>query len=189
MQSTKDWCLRTAVLEKTSESPLDSKEIKPVNLKGYQFWILIGRTDAEAEAPVFWSSDGNSWLIGKVSDAGKDWGQKEKRASEDEMAGWHHQWTWTWTWANSGRWWGTGRAGLLQSMGLQSVGHDWVTEQQQQYRYVNAHVGIHPNPPSALGIHMFVLFVLATIWEERSRQQSTEPHAGPFVPEKTRSGV
>ena len=72
------------------ESPLDSKQIKPVNLKGNQLWILFGRTDAEAETPVFWSSDANSWFTGKVLDIGKDWGQKERRASEDEMAGWHH---------------------------------------------------------------------------------------------------
>ena len=78
------------VLEKTSESPLDSKKIKPDNLKGNQPWILIGRTDIEAETPVFWSSDANTWLIGKVPDAGKEGGQK-KRVSEDEMAGWHHQ--------------------------------------------------------------------------------------------------
>ena len=76
---------------KTPESPLDSKEIKPVNLMGDQPWIFTGRIEAEAEALVFWSSDVNSRLIGKVPDAGKDWGQKEKRASEDEMAGWHHQ--------------------------------------------------------------------------------------------------
>ena len=87
----KNWCLQTVVLEKTPESPMDSK-IKPVNLKGNQPWIRIGRTDAEAETPVFWSSDAiYSGLIGKVPDAGKDSGQKEKRASEDEMAGWHHQ--------------------------------------------------------------------------------------------------
>ena len=61
----------------------------PVNLKGDQPWIFTGKTDAEAEAPVFWSSDANRWLIGKVPDAGQDWGQK-KRASEDEMAGWHY---------------------------------------------------------------------------------------------------
>ena len=69
-------------------SPLDSKEIKPVNLKGDQLWILTGRTVAEAETPVFWSSDANSWLIGKVPDTRKDWWQ-EKRVSEDEIAGWH----------------------------------------------------------------------------------------------------
>ena len=79
------------MLEKTPESPLDSKEINPVNLKGDQAWIFPGRTDTEANAPVFWSSDGNRWLIGKVPDAEKDWGQKKKRASEDEMAGRHHQ--------------------------------------------------------------------------------------------------
>ena len=77
---------RTVVLEKTLESPLDSKEIKPVNLKGDQPCIITGRTDAEAKAPVFWSSDALRQLIGKVPGAGKDWGQKEKRASEDEMA-------------------------------------------------------------------------------------------------------
>ena len=71
------------VLEKTSENPLESKEIKPVNPKGNQFWIVIGRTDAKAETPVFWSSDVNNWLIEKVADAGKDWRQKEKSESED----------------------------------------------------------------------------------------------------------
>ena len=85
----KNWCLQTAVLEKTPESPLDSK-IKPVNLKGNHPQILIWRTDAEAETPVFWSFDANSQLIRKVSDIGKDWGQKEKRASEAEVAGQHH---------------------------------------------------------------------------------------------------
>ena len=97
-------------LEKSPESPLDNKKIKPVNLKGDQPWIFTGRTDAEA--PAFWPSDAHKRLIGKVPDAGKDQGQKEKRASEDEMAGWQ----WTWTCTNSRRWWGTGRPGLLQSM-------------------------------------------------------------------------
>ena len=87
----KNWCLRTLVLEKILESPLDCKEIKPVNLKGNQPWMLVGKTNAEAETPIFSSSDANSCLIGKVPDAGKDWGQKEKRASEDDMAGWHHR--------------------------------------------------------------------------------------------------
>ena len=84
----KNWCLCTAVLEKTPESPLDSKKIKPLNLKGNQPWILVGRTDAAA--PAFWLSDANSRLIGKVPDAGKNWGQKEKRVSGDETAGLHH---------------------------------------------------------------------------------------------------
>ena len=78
------------VLEKTPLSPSDSKEIKPVNLKGDQLRLFTGRTDAEAEAPVFWSSDAHRRLTGKVPDAGNG-GQKEKRASEDEMAGRHHR--------------------------------------------------------------------------------------------------
>ena len=88
-RALKNCCLWTVVLEKTPESPLDSKEIKPVNLKGNQPWILVGRTDSEAETLVFWWCDMNSWLTGKVPDAGKDGGQ-EKRVSEDEMARWHH---------------------------------------------------------------------------------------------------
>ena len=100
-RALKNWCLRTVLSEKTLESPLDSKEIKLVNLKGNQLWILVGRTGAEAETPIFCSSDANSWLSGKVPDAGKDWGQK-KRASEDEwLDGILMQWTWTW--ANLGR--------------------------------------------------------------------------------------
>ena len=89
-RTPKNWCLQTVMLEKTPESPLDSKEIKPVNLKGDQPWIFSERTDAEAETPVFWSSDVNSWLTGRVPDAGQDWGQSEKRASVDEIVGCHH---------------------------------------------------------------------------------------------------
>ena len=87
----KNWCLRVVVLEKTHAIPLGSKEIKPVNLKGDWLWIFTGKTDAEAEVPVFWSSDVNSWLSGKVPDAGKDRGQKEKRATEEEVVGQHHR--------------------------------------------------------------------------------------------------
>ena len=79
------------MLEKTLESPLDSKEIQPVNPKGNQPWSLTGRTDAEAEALILWLPDAVSWLIGKDPDAGKDWGQEEKGAAEDEMVGWHHK--------------------------------------------------------------------------------------------------
>ena len=85
----KNWCLRPAVLGKTLESPLDSKEIKPVHPKGNQPWIFIGRTDAEA--PILWPSDARSWFIGKDSDAGKDWRTEETAMTEDEMVGWHHQ--------------------------------------------------------------------------------------------------
>ena len=83
------WYLWTVVLEKTLESPLDSKEIKPVNPKGNQSWILIGRTDADAEAPILWPPDVNSWVIRKDPDAGKDW--RQEKGTEDEMVGCHHR--------------------------------------------------------------------------------------------------
>ena len=79
------------VLEKTLESPLDCKEIQPVHSKGDESWVFIGGTDAEAETPVLWPSHAKSWLIGKDSDAGRDWGQEEKGTAKDEIAGWHHR--------------------------------------------------------------------------------------------------
>ena len=82
----KNWCFWTVVLEKTLESPLDCKEIQPVNPKGNQPWIFIGRTDAEA--PMFWPPDAKSWLTGKDLDSGKDW--RQERMTEDEKVGWHH---------------------------------------------------------------------------------------------------
>ena len=117
------------MLEKTLESPLDCKEIKPVHPKGNRSWIFIGRTDVEAEAPILWLPDAKNWLTGKDSDAGTDWRQEEKGRTEDEMVGWHH-WLngWRWVWANSGSWWWTGRPGVVQSMGSERVGHDWATE-------------------------------------------------------------
>jgi len=86
----KNWYFRIGVPEKTLESPLDSKEMKPITPKGNQSWIFIGRTDAEAEAPILWPPDAKSWLIVKDLDAGKDWRQK-KRTAEDETVGWHHR--------------------------------------------------------------------------------------------------
>ena len=123
----KNWCFWIVVLEKTLESPLDSKEIQPVNPKGNQYWVFIGRTDAEAETPIFWPPIVKSWLIWKDPDVGKDWGQEEKGTIENEIAGWHH-WQWTWIWASSKCWWWTGKPGMLESMGSQRVGHDWATE-------------------------------------------------------------
>ena len=87
----KNWCFWTVVLEKTLESPLGSKDIKPVNSKGNQSWIFTGMIDAEAEAPILWPPDVKNWLLGKDPDAGKDWRKKEKGSTEDEMVGWHHQ--------------------------------------------------------------------------------------------------
>ena len=87
----KNWRFPIAVLKKTFESPLDSREIKPVNPKENQPWIFIGKTDAETEASILWPPDVNSQLIGKDPDAGKDQGQEENGVTEDEMVGWHHQ--------------------------------------------------------------------------------------------------
>ena len=99
----KNWWFQTVVLEKTLENPLDSKEIKPVNPKGAQPWIIFGRTDAEAKAPILWPPDARNQFIGKDPDAGKEWGQEEKGATEDEMAGWNHGLRQTRVWENSGR--------------------------------------------------------------------------------------
>ena len=86
----KNWCFWTLMLEKTLESPLDCKEIQPVHSEGDQPWVFFGRNDAKAETPVLWPSHAKRWLIGKDSDAGRDWGQEEKGRTEDEMTGWHH---------------------------------------------------------------------------------------------------
>ena len=134
----KNWCFWTLELEKTLESPLDSKEIKPVNLKENQPWIFIGRNDAEAEAPVLWPPDVKSLFIGKNPDAGKDWGQ-EKRVTEDEMVGWHHQLhghVFEQTLGDSG---GPGTLVCCIHMGLQRVGHDQATE-QQHHLYVKSKI-------------------------------------------------
>ena len=87
----KNWCFWTVVLEKTLESPVDCKEIQPVHPKGDQSWVFTGRTDAEAETPIHWPPDVKNWLIGKDSDAGKDFRWEEKGTVEDETAGWHHR--------------------------------------------------------------------------------------------------
>ena len=82
--------LLMVVLEKTLEGPLECKEIQPVHSKGDQSWVFFGRNDAKAKTPILWLPHAKSWLIGKDSDAGRDWGQEEKGTTEDEMAGWHH---------------------------------------------------------------------------------------------------
>ena len=89
-RAPKNWCLWTVVLEKTLESPLDCKEIQPVHSEGDQPWDFFGRNDAKAETPIVWPPHAKSWLIGKDSDAGRNWGREEKGTTEDEMAGWHH---------------------------------------------------------------------------------------------------
>ena len=129
----KNWYLWTVVLMKTLEKLLDWKKIKQVNSKGNQPWILIGGSDAEAEAPILWPPDAMCWFIGKDPDAGKDWGQEEKGMTEEEMVRWHHllngsekamashfsTLAWKIPWMEE--------PGRLQSMGSLGVGHDWAT--------------------------------------------------------------
>ena len=93
----KNWCFWTVVLEKTTESPLDCKEIQPVHPEGNQSWVFIGRTDAEAETPILWLPDAKNWLIWKSE---RGWGQEEKGMTEDEVVGWHH-------WLNGHEFWWT----------------------------------------------------------------------------------
>ena len=140
-RAPKNWCFWTVVLEKTLESPLDSREIKPVHPKGNQLWILIGRTNAEAEAPVLWPPDAKSQLIGKGPDAGKDWRQKEKRATEDQMIGWHH-------WHNVhelgqtlGDGEGQGSLACCHPWGCEELDMTWQLNNSNQYRH--AHPGVY----------------------------------------------
>ena len=115
----------------------------------WQTWgyYAAGRTDAKAEAPILWPPNVKTWLIWKDPDAGKDWGQ-EKGMIEHEMVGWHHQFD-RWVWLSSGSWWWTGQPGVLQSMGLQRVGHDLAAEQQQQNQSDRGKQVLH-------NIHLFV---------------------------------
>ena len=126
----KNWYFPTVVLEKTLESPLESK-IKWGNPKGNHSWLFIGRTDAEA--PILWPPNAKNQLTGKDPDAGKDWRQEAKGMAGDEMVESLTQWTWVW--ADSGRSWRTGKPAVLQSMGWQRVGHDLATEQQMHRSY------------------------------------------------------
>ena len=182
----KNWWFWTVVLEKTLESPLDCKKIKPVHPKGNQSWIFIGRTDAEAEAPILWPPDAKNWLIGKDHDAGKDWRQKEKEMTEDKNVGWHH-------WLNGHEFEqalgvGDGQRSLACYSSWDCKELD-MTEQLNWTEYVPAmytnnnsifhlstffsiafiyflhiHVSILPKPPSHLGWHVALSRVPWAIW-------------------------
>ena len=120
-------CFKLSTLYFSLAPEVSCKEIQQVHPKGNQSWIFIGRTDAEAETPILWPPHAKNWLIWKDPDAGKYWRQEEKGTTEDD--GWMASLTqWTWVWLNFRSWWWTGRSGMLQSMGLQRVGHDWVSE-------------------------------------------------------------
>ena len=127
-RAPQNWCFWTVMLEKTLESPLDCKEVKSVNVPGNQPWILIRRI--EAEALILWLPDMNSWLTGKdLTHEKRPWCWERLKAKGEEGSRRWNGWIalsiqWTWTWTNSRRWWGTGRPGMLQSMGSQRVGHN-----------------------------------------------------------------
>ena len=147
----KNWWFCTVMLGKTLKNPLDSKEIQSVHPKGNQSWIFIGRTDAEAETPVLWLPNVKNWLIWKDPDAGKGL----KAGGEGDERGWD-SWMasptqWTWVLVNSGSWWWQRKPGVLQSIGLQRVGHDWATKLNWMNNDVE-YFFMHP-----LGIHMSCL--------------------------------
>ena len=133
----KNRCFWTVMLNKTFESPLECKEIKPVNPKGNQPWVFTGRTDAEAEAAIFWPCDGKSWLIAF---------EGRKRRDNRGWDGWMASPTqWAWVWGSSRRWWRKGKPGMLQSMGSQSwtwISH-WTATTYWQVLVINPEVNIH----------------------------------------------
>ena len=124
----KNWCFWTVVLDKTLKSSLDFKEIKSANPKRNQSWILIGKTDPEAETPILWPPDAKNWLLGKDPDAGKDWRYDAKGMSEDEMVGWHHQLDGHELEQAPGVAYGQESLACCSPWVSQRVGHDWATE-------------------------------------------------------------
>ena len=125
--------LGAVVLEKTLESPLNCKEIQPVHPKGNQSWIFIGRTDADAEAPILWPPDVKNWLIRKDPDAGKDWRQEKKETAEDKMVGWHHRLHASEFEQAPGDCEGQGSLACCHPWGCR-VRYDWETEQQSHFQ-------------------------------------------------------
>ena len=137
----KNWCFRSVVLGKTLESPLDCKEIQWVHPKGDESWVFIGRTDVEAETPILWSPDSKSQMIGKDPDA------EGRRRSGQQRMRWLNGITNSMymSLVNSGSWWCTGRPGVLQFMGSQRGGHNWVTELNWCYNILPSFLMSNPN--------------------------------------------
>ena len=143
----KNWCFWTVVLEKILESPLDCKKIQPVHPKGDQSWVFIGRTDAKAETPILWPPHAKSWLIGKDSDAGRDWGEEEKGTTEDEMAGWNHRLD------GHGFGWtpgvGDGQGGLAATVHGVTESQTWLSDWTELTPHTSARVGVQtPTQPA-----------------------------------------
>ena len=155
----KNWCFWTVVLEKTLERPLDCKEAQLVHPKGDQSWVVTGRTDAEAETPIIWSPDAKSWLIWK-----RPWcWYRLKAGGEGDDRGWDGWMAsltrWTWAWASSGRWWRTGKPGVLQSMGSKRVRHDQATEQQPIFYLPNLHNSLRNRNCQLAGALIIAFFI------------------------------
>ena len=174
----KNWCFWIVMLEKTLESPLDCKEIKPVNPNGNQPWIFIGRTDADAEAPILWPPDAKSWPLGKDPVAGKDWRQEEKGMTEDEMVEWHHQLDGVTSGAADGQ----GSLVSYSPWGSQRVRHDWATELNWTHApyscvYNSEHPGSIPvsgrSPGEENGTHFIILAWKIPWTEQPGRLQFT----------------
>ena len=131
----KDWCFWIVVLEKTPPSPLDSNKSQTVHPKGDQSWVFIGSTDFETEIPILWPPDVKSWLIWKDP---KCW-ERLRAGGEGDDRGWDGWMAsptqWTWVWVDSRSWWWTGRPGMLQFMGSQRVGHNWATALNSKMSY------------------------------------------------------
>ena len=130
----KNWCFWTVVLEITPESPLDCKEIQPVHPKGNQSWIFTGRTDAEVETPILWPPELTHWKRPWCWERLKVGGDRDYRGWDGWMAS-LTQWTWVWASSRSWSWWWIGKPGVLHSMGLHRVRHDWVT-----FKFIAPHV-------------------------------------------------
>jgi len=152
-----NWCFWAVVLQETLENLLDCKEIQPVHPKGDHLSVFLGRTDVEAETPIFWRTELKHWLIWKDPDLGKiEVGREGDNRGWD---GWMASPTqWTWIWVDSGSWWSTGKPGVLLSMRLQRVGHDWVTE--LNWSKLSVYISI---PSSQLKINIWLFIILKLV--------------------------
>ena len=164
----KNWCFSTVVLEKTPESPSDCKRIQPVHPKGDQSWMFIGRTNAKAETPILWPPHAKSWLIGKDSDAGRDWGQEEKgTTTEDEMSGWHH-----WFDAHEFGW----TPGLGDGQGDLACFNSWGRKELDMTEWLNW-TELNEAEKSSIHLQLVVFFPPASPSKKTSLYRKTEPNS------------
>ena len=161
----KNWCFWTMVLEKTLESPLDSKEIQQVNPKGNQSWIFVGKTDAEAETPILCPPNAKNWLIWKNPDVGQDWrlgGEGDDREWDD----WLTSLTpWRWVWVSSRSWWWTERPGVLQSVVAKN--QTWLSD-WNELNWTDSYILLKLQDPYRVhALHNFPLVQMSKLRAER----------------------